>query len=170
MKFVKHARAKKDEKNSRSHVGANRERSLYLRRASRRNMLRRNERTAMVRAAIVRSLMLATVLSVMPLAHAQALPFFDDFNRNNSNTVGNGWLELEARAWEARVRNNRLHFRTNDWNNTPIVAQLHPELVPLLVARPIPVEDVAPANGAAADLIERVRDDRCVVPVVRSEV
>lgn len=41
-----------------------------------------------------------------------AIPIFeDDFNRSNSNTVGNGWAEIEDDRNDVRVQNNRLLLR-----------------------------------------------------------
>ena len=37
--------------------------------------------------------------------------FTDDFNRNNSNSVGNGWVELNDSASDVAIANNRLQLR-----------------------------------------------------------
>lgn len=40
-----------------------------------------------------------------------AVIFSDDFNRANSNVVGNGWVEDERHAWDVAVVNNVLRLR-----------------------------------------------------------
>ena len=38
--------------------------------------------------------------------------FTDDFNRSNSNTVGNGWSEIQLSASDVRIDSNKLDFTT----------------------------------------------------------
>ncbi len=40
-----------------------------------------------------------------------AIIFQDNFNRADSNTVGNGWVELENDNNDVRIRNNQLRLR-----------------------------------------------------------
>ncbi|MGC3938821.1 VPLPA-CTERM sorting domain-containing protein [Roseobacter sp. EG26] len=44
-------------------------------------------------------------------ASAASVIFEDDFNRANSNSVGNGWTELEDENNDVRILNNRLRLR-----------------------------------------------------------
>jgi hypothetical protein len=48
--------------------------------------------------------------------------FQDNFNRSNSNTVGNGWTETQDDADDVAINNNRLLLRSDDPN--AIAAQL----------------------------------------------
>ena len=50
-----------------------------------------------------------------------SLPFTDGFNRANSSTVGNGWVETESGSDDAQISGNRLVFDTNDLANSAIV-------------------------------------------------
>jgi flagellin-like protein len=46
----------------------------------------------------------------------------EDFNRADSNTVGNGWNEIDSDpSAEARILDNRLDFNTQDDANQPLV-------------------------------------------------
>lgn len=48
--------------------------------------------------------------------------FEDDFNRSNSNTVGNGWTENDSGSGaEAKISNNRISFDSSDNSNQPCV-------------------------------------------------
>ena len=49
--------------------------------------------------------------------------FSDNFNRANSNTVGNGWSETDSDSdAEAQISNNRLDFDSGDDDNQPLVS------------------------------------------------
>ena len=51
------------------------------------------------------------------------LPFTDNFNRANSSTVGNCWVETESAGNDATINSNRLVFVTNNVDNFPRVQQ-----------------------------------------------
>jgi hypothetical protein len=55
--------------------------------------------------------------AVLLWSAGSALPdtiFFDDFNRANSNTVGNGWQEVGGNAGSISINNNQLLFSANE--------------------------------------------------------
>ncbi|MEO1202701.1 MAG: PEP-CTERM sorting domain-containing protein [Pseudomonadota bacterium] len=62
-------------------------------------------------ARLFRILLLTTLLSSFASIAQAAIIFSDDFNRTNSNTVGNGWTELEDDANDVAIRNGRLRLR-----------------------------------------------------------
>lgn len=51
-----------------------------------------------------------TRLDNLVLIPAPVMGFFDDFNRPDSNSVGNGWSEIELSSSDARIKGNRLNF------------------------------------------------------------
>ncbi len=61
-------------------------------------------------------------------ASADVVLFSDDFNRPDSNTVGNGWMELDAESGaEVGIDSNQLRFvDTSDLNNRPVVYHTFP--------------------------------------------
>jgi hypothetical protein len=50
--------------------------------------------------------------------------FNDDFNRADSNTVGNGWTEIDSQNNDVKILNNRLRLRDNDTTPDAQAAQL----------------------------------------------
>ena len=53
---------------------------------------------------------------------APTILFEDNFNRSNSNSVGNGWSENEPSSNSVRIQNSRLEFyRPGDASNRPYV-------------------------------------------------
>jgi hypothetical protein len=50
--------------------------------------------------------------------------FSDDFNRPNSNIVGNGWTEIDSQNNDVKILNNRLRLRDNDTTPDAQAAQL----------------------------------------------
>jgi len=64
----------------------------------------------------MRGLLSAVFVGVVSLgapSDAAIVFFADDFNRTNSNEVGNGWTELEDDANDVRIHNNTLRLRDN---------------------------------------------------------
>ena len=63
----------------------------------------------------------AKILDRLPLANSAVL-FSDSFERPDSGSIGNGWVEVEATGAEVGIQNNRLCFLdTSDVPNRPIV-------------------------------------------------
>lgn len=55
--------------------------------------------------------------------------YADDFDRPDSLTVGNGWVEVEAAGAEAGISGNRLCFLdTSDLANRPVVSRTFPQV------------------------------------------
>lgn len=66
---------------------------------------------------------------IQHLTHSTATvvtAFADDFDRPDSATVGNGWLETEAGGSEASIATSTLAFTTDDGPNRPIVVHTFP--------------------------------------------
>jgi hypothetical protein len=60
------------------------------------------------------SILTAAVLLWSAGSVSAATIFFDDFNRANSNTVGNGWQEVGGNAGAISINNNQLLFSASD--------------------------------------------------------
>jgi len=54
---------------------------------------------------------LAICVSMLASSASAAIVFSDDFNRNNSNTVGNSWVELGNGNSDVAIVNSRLQLR-----------------------------------------------------------
>ena len=54
----------------------------------------------------------------------EPLPFFDDFNRANSSTVGNGWDEEEMGAGDGTISGSRLVLDSINDGNSPIAQHI----------------------------------------------
>ena len=59
----------------------------------------------------------------------QTTLFSDDFNRANSNAVGNGWSETEGGSANAKISGNTLVIDTTDELNLPIVLHTFPSIL-----------------------------------------
>jgi len=67
------------------------------------------------------TLLAVTLMFAAPGTAGAATIFFDDFNRPNSNDVGNGWIVSEDGRRDVSIRNNRLRMRDKD--GSPSVTQ-----------------------------------------------
>jgi len=78
-------------------------------------------------------------LSIYVASPPTQLPFSDDFNRPDSTTVGNGWIDDTAQNTNLSILNGRLYNQTGDY------AGIHRVI---LLDQPITVSaDTAPTNG-----------------------
>jgi len=68
------------------------------------------------------TLLAVTLLLATPGIAAAATIFFDNFNRDNSTDVGNGWIVTEDGRWDVRIKDNRLRMRDKDGD--PSVTQI----------------------------------------------
>ena len=60
---------------------------------------------------------------------AQTTLFSDDFNRANSNAVGNGWSETEGGSANAKISGNTLVIDTTDEINLPVILHTFPSIL-----------------------------------------
>lgn len=57
--------------------------------------------------------LITTLLITTSLSAQSALVFTEDFDRPNSNTLGNGWLEINKNRNDVAIKNNQLLLRDN---------------------------------------------------------
>ncbi|MFK8031537.1 MAG: PEP-CTERM sorting domain-containing protein [Gammaproteobacteria bacterium] len=74
----------------------------------------------------IRNLSLAIVLSGLFVQTASAVVIFEDnFNRDNSNTVGNNWSEIEQHGNDVAVNNGMLRLRDDQNGIDAAASQLN---------------------------------------------